>query len=150
MCRAARARLRKAGLGRTVRIRRGSALDASRILSRAERARVDVVHAASLLNALCRNRSTLERGIARLRAAFPGRTLLVVDYLGVLSYEHPAPRRRRHTALQDLVQALSGQGVPPPSHDAWSLSYAAAGARLVEVMERRGADLRWFVHVVQL
>lgn len=145
MCRAARATVAAAGLGRRVAIVRGAAEDAPRLLSAAVRARIDVVHAGSLLNAFMAEEAHAVAVLARLGRAFPGRTLVVVDYLG-------GGRRApgRYTLLTDLGQQLTGQGTPPANHARWAALYRAAGAAPVAAMEGRTFDLRWFIHVVRL
>jgi SAM-dependent methyltransferase len=145
MCRDARATLAAAGLARRVSIRRGPAEAAPRLLPAAARARIDVIHAGSLLNAHMADPARAVALLTRLRRAFPGRTLVVVDYLG-----GAGPHVGRYTQLTDLVQLLTGQGTPPPSHERWAALYHAAGARLVSVSEGRTFDLRWFLHVVRL
>jgi SAM-dependent methyltransferase len=147
MCRAARARLAAQGLDKQVKIRQASAHDLGRALSAADRKRVDVLYAASLLNEWMADESMAVAILARLGTLFPGRSLVVVDYLGALG------RGRRagpYTHITDLVQSLTGQGVAPSSHGSWERIYRAAGARLVGASESNTLDLRWFVHVVTL
>lgn len=146
MCRAARARVARAGPRRDVHIRRGGVLEVGRLLSPRERRRVSLVHAASLFNEMTDD-VALVAVLTRLRRWFPGRWLIVVDYLGALGR---GARAGPYTYLTDLVQALSRQGVPPPSHERWAALYRAAGARLVHAAEGRTLDLRWFIHVVRL
>ncbi len=147
MVRAARAGTTAAGLADRISIRRGGVLDLGRVLTAAERRAVSVVHGGSLLNELVRDEAVVVATLARLGRWFPKRTLVVVDYLGALGQRRAAGPC---TYLNDLVQALSGQGVPPSTHDRWAALYVAAGARLVEAAEGRTFDLRWFVHVIHL
>jgi SAM-dependent methyltransferase len=147
MCRAARARMASARLDKQVKIHRASAHDVGRALPAADRQRVDVLYAASLFNEWMADESLAVAILVRLGAWFPGRSLVVVDYLGALG------RGRRagpYTRLTDLAQSLSGQGVAPASHRSWERLYRAAGARLIAASESRTLDLRWFVHVVTL
>ena len=147
MCRAARARLTAAGLEDQVTIRCTAVDNLARWLGPAERRRVDVVCAASLFNEWMADYSIAVAMLLRLAKWFPGRSLVVVDYLGALGHHR---RAGRYTYLTDLIQSLTGQGVAPPSHSAWGRIYQAAGARLVMASEGRTLDLRWFVHVVVL
>src|SRR5690606_33081735 len=94
-----------AGLSRRVAIRRGPAEAAPRLLTAAARARVDVLHAGSLLNAHMADPARAVALLTRLGRAFPGRTLVVVDYLG-----GDGARAGRYTQLTDLGQLLTGQG----------------------------------------
>jgi SAM-dependent methyltransferase len=144
MCRAARATCAAAGLARRVVVRRGAAHDVARLVPAAARARIDVLHAASLLNASMADRGRAIALLGRIARAFPGRALVVVDYLGA------GRASGLYTRLTDLGQLLTGQGTPPATHGDWAALYAAAGGVLVEATEGRTFDLRWFVHVVRL
>jgi SAM-dependent methyltransferase len=148
MCRAARGSVASAGLQSRIVIRRGSALTINQVLSLQERRRISLIYAGSLMNEFARSDATLVALLDRLSRWFPGCWLIVVDYLGALT-----GRRKRagnYTYLNDIVQVLSGQGVPPASHEKWSSIYRAAGAQLSDIIEGRTLDLRWFVHVVRL
>ena len=149
MCRAARCALRRYGLNRRVRVRCADATRPTRVLDSAERAQVDVIHAASLFNALMRPPARAVRLLRALRRTYPGRTLINVDYLGVLTRPQDRPPLRGAT-LQDIAQVLSGQGIPPQSHDGWAHLYRDAGCTLTDVVEVRTTGLRWFVHTVTL
>ena len=149
MCRAARRALRSCGLDRRVRVRCADATRMTRVLDSAERARIDVIHAASLFNALMRPPARAIRVLRALRRTYPGRTLINVDYLGVLSRPQNGPPLRG-AALQDIAQVLSGQGIPPQSHDGWAHLYRDAGCTLTDVVEVRTTGLRWFIHTVML
>jgi hypothetical protein len=129
------------------RVRRGAAHDLARLVLPAARARIDVLHAASLLNAsmgLDGRPGPRHRTARRIARAFPGRAMVVVDYLGAGRASGP------YTRLTDLGQRITGQGTPPATHGRWVALYAAAGGALVEATEGRTFDLRWFVHVVRL
>jgi hypothetical protein len=84
-----------------------------------------------------------------LRDAFPDRRLLVVDYLGRLGRARGG-NNDYQAVLQDLVQALSGQGIPPPDLKGWSDVYEAAGVRLTRVWQGPGSGLEWFIHDIIL
>jgi SAM-dependent methyltransferase len=148
MCTAARSAVAAAALEHCISIRRGTALTVDRALSVSERRGISVIHAGSLLNEFARDETKMVVLLRRFTHWFPGRSLVVVDYLGALSDQ--TNRAGSYTCLTDLVQTLSGQGVPPTSHDRWNVIYRAAGARLVSILESRTLDLRWFVHVVRL
>jgi SAM-dependent methyltransferase len=148
MCRAARATLAAAGLARRVVIRRGTAEQLARLVPAAARARIDVVHAGSLFNAVMTDEFRAVALIAGLGRAFPGKTLVVVDYLG--GADTGKRSVGRYTQLTDLTQLVTGQGTPPASHARWAALYAAGGAALITAAEGRTFDLRWFIHVVRL
>lgn len=146
MCRAARATLAAAGLSRRVAIRHGAVEQLPRLVPAAARARIDVVHAGSLFNAVMTDELRAVALVAGLGRALPGKTLVVVDYLGGAG----ARSAGRYTQLTDLTQLLTGQGTPPASHAGWAALYTAGGARLITAAEGRTFDLRWFIHVVRL
>jgi hypothetical protein len=150
MCRAARRTLQAQGLHRRVRVRCGDAARATRLLTPGERARVDVIHTASLFNALVRPKKRAVRVLRALRRAYSGRILVNVDYLGVLTHQRGAARAQRGAVLQDLAQVLSGQGIPPGAHEDWAHLYREADCDLTDVIEVRTQGLRWFIHTVQL
>lgn len=84
--------------------------------------------------------------LSELKQIFPGRILIVADYYGrVGKVPPPWPR---HVALQDFVQAISGQGIPPPDFDSWNGLYQAAGCALAHVCEIDHASA--FVHILKL
>jgi SAM-dependent methyltransferase len=145
MCHAARTSVRAAGLARRVRIHHGAAMTATRLLNSEDRARIDVIHAGSLLNAHMADDAVVVALLNRLAHRFPDRLLVVVDYLSA-SISTPA----RYTQLTDLTQLLTGQGIPPSTHARWARLYRAAGARIVSASEGRSFDLRWFIHLVRL
>jgi SAM-dependent methyltransferase len=149
MCRVARANLRTARIGRQVTIRCGTVLEIGRLLSSSEREAVSLIYAGSLLNEFVREDAHAVALLNRLAKLFPGRWLVVVDYLGALS-RHGNSGAGTYTHLTDLCQALSCQGVPPGTHAHWRTLYHAAGCRLVRVIEQEIDGLRWFTHVVRL
>jgi hypothetical protein len=75
---------------------------------------------------------------------------VVADYYGKLGHpsEKGAPDGRGLT--HDLVQAMSGQGVPAPDLHSWREIYVAAGAALLYAWKGSDGGLDWFVHVVAL
>lgn len=145
MCSAARERVEAAGVGERVKIERGDVETLGGTLARnmAESARVVV--AASLLNATFARGTTVSL-LSRIRRIFPDRALIVADYYGRLG-QVPATGSPL-CLLHDLVQALSGQGVPPPDLPGWQRLYAAAGCQPVHAFEATDG-LPWFIHVVR-
>jgi hypothetical protein len=115
------------------------------------RERVGGIHAGSLLNELFRGgpRAAIAL-LRRLRALFPDRLLFVTDYYGRLTHEGSSRARDLHAMLQDFVQAVSGQGIPPRDLDGWCSVYRAAGCAPIEAFEGTAEGLAWFIHVVRL
>jgi SAM-dependent methyltransferase len=149
MCRGARKAVRTASVSDRVAIRCGSVLELRRLLSSKERAAVSVIYVGSLLNEFVLQDAHTVALLGRLTKLFPGRWLVVVDYLGTLSRDGNA-LAGTYTRLTDLCQALSAQGVPPATHRQWHALYHAARCRLVRVVEQEIDGLRWFAHTVQL
>lgn len=150
MCAVAWRRLEASELSTRVRVLhrdvRTLDVEAESALSRAE-----ALHAGSLLNQFFRLGD--EQAVAlvhRLKAQFGGKLLFVSDYYGKLTRLSKIPSRYRHTILQDVVQAISGQGVPPGCRDDWNAIYEEAECDLVKVYEGDATGINWFVHVVQL
>ena len=148
MCRLARARLRAAGVARRVRILAGDGRVPARLLPAEARARVDTIVAGDLANELFAKHDAAPAWLRRLRRDFPGRMLLVSDYYGRLGHAGRTTPALRETLLHDYVQAISGQGIPPPDRRAWQAVYRAAGARLVHCIEDTSTTR--FLHLVGL
>ena len=147
MCRNARVRLREAGVSRRVRIMHGDGRNPSRTLSDAVRAKIQAIVAGDLANELCANGADAAVvWLDRLQRDFPQRLLLVSDYYGRLGQRGYAAGRE--TLLHDYVQAISGQGIPPPHRKAWQAIYRAAGVRLIHCIEDTSTTR--FLHLLQL
>ena len=145
MCRIARAGLRDAGASRRVRILQGDGRRPERVLDASARMKIDAIVAGDLANELCAADGAAVAWLQRLCAAFPQRWLLVSDYYGRLGHGRAA---RRETLLHDYVQAISGQGIPPPDRKAWQALYRAAGVRLVHCIEDTSTTR--FLHLLRL
>jgi SAM-dependent methyltransferase len=146
MCRLARTRLREAGVAPRVRILRGDGRDPAAVLPARARPAVDTLVAGDLANELCAGDGRAAGAwLRRLRRDFPGRLLLVSDYYGRLGHRGAA---RRETLLHDYVQAISGQGIPPPDRRAWQTLYRAAGVRLLHCIEDTATTR--FLHLLRL
>ncbi len=147
MCRNARARLREAGVTRRVRIVQGDGRDPARTLPDAARAKIQAVVAGDLANELCAHGADAAVvWLRRLQRDFPQRLLLVSDYYGRLG--HRGHAAGRETLLHDYVQAISGQGIPPPDRKAWQAIYRAAEVRLIHCIEDTSTTR--FLHLLRL
>jgi hypothetical protein len=136
------------GFGDRITILDGDVLDPAAVYS-AVGAGVRSITAVSLLNGLwgsAPSGATVTRWLASLADAFPGRALIVADYFGRLG--HVPPPWPPGVAVHDLVQALTGQGVPPPDHDAWRAAYDRAGVRLLHMIEDERST--FFIDVLHL
>lgn len=147
MCQAARERSAAAGVAGRVTILQGDAAGPLDWLPRSVVERVDAVTAVSLVNELFGDGTGHATGWLRgLRTAFPDRPLVVADYYGRLGHAADASQQ---VLLHDLVQALSGQGVPPPDREAWDTVYRTAGCRLLDSLEG-GDGIPWLIHLIHL
>ncbi len=149
MCDVARRRLRVAGIDERVSIIQGDCADLAAAVPVHVRQKVETISAASLMNELFGAGAGVDVAVdwlRSLRQLFPGRALLVADYYGQVGrHEPPWPRLN---ALHDLVQVISGQGVPPGDRAAWCDMYATAGCTLVHAIEDEGPT--FFIHILRL
>jgi SAM-dependent methyltransferase len=147
MCTEARKRVAAARAAFPTKIIRGDCRDPNAAIPASIIRRVRTVTAASVANEFFgKGTDAAVTWLAKLKTTFPGRTLLVADYYGRLGHRRkPWPRE---ITLHDFVQVISGQGVPPPSLDAWKKIYRTARCKLVHVVEDR--DASYFVHVLKL
>jgi hypothetical protein len=120
-------------------------------LRKSELERITGLHANSLLNEFFR-RGPREaaRFVTYLKRWFPGKPAVFVDYYGRLGTTKRDPAGYAHTLLHDLVQALTGQGVPPPDWKGWRKVYEHAGAKVLHRLEGERDGVAWFAHVVRL
>ena len=117
-------------LGHRVTLLHGDCRDVAAALPAELRNRVDLITASSLFNEMFADGPRLAIELLhRLGGLFPGRSLLIADYYGQLGEcVVPSPRCG---LLHDLVQAVSGQGIPPPSFHRWLDIYRAANCTFV-------------------
>jgi SAM-dependent methyltransferase len=151
MCKAATAAIAAAGLTQQIRVVCADVRCIGTRLCPRERSCVEALVGRSLFNEFCRSGGVeAVRVLARLRRLFPGRRLFVADYYGKLTYSMVPSARFRHTVLQDLAQALTAQGIPPPNLASWNRLYLAGGCKLAEAYEGEADGIEWFFHVVEL
>lgn len=151
MCAVAVERARAAGVEHALRFVCADARDLGDHLTDDDLGSIDGLHCRSLFNELFRDGpDEAVELVARLARLFAGRLLFVGDYYGRLGFDGDATDTHAHTLLQDVAQAVSGQGIPPPDLDGWAEIYRAGGAQLVHVYEGDHAGIATFVHVVRL
>jgi SAM-dependent methyltransferase len=145
MCQAARKHASRNGVSSRVRIACQDARDVQRLPD------ADALHAASLFNEMFAHGSgEAITYLGKLKERFQGRDIWLVDYYGRLGLGgNTRASDVGHALLHDLVQVLSGQGVPPPDLKSWRAIYRAAGCKLVEAHEFSGSGLDWFIHRVR-
>jgi SAM-dependent methyltransferase len=151
MCASATRSVERAGLARSIRLVHGDARDIRNLLDADERRNVEGIHCRSLLNELFRfGPAEAAELIAELGRLFSGRLLLVSDYYGKLGLADHVPERFAHTLLQDVAQAVSGQGIPPADLAGWAEIYRQGGGDLLHAYEGDHGGIAWFMHVVRL
>lgn len=142
----ARATVREAGVAAQVRLLKGDARDPSSAVPVAVAASTQAVVASQFVNELFgAGPAAAVAWMRALRGLLPGRWLVVADYAGRLGSPQMASPR---TLVHDHAQLLSGQGVPPANRRDWAALYAAAGVRLVHVIEDVSSTR--FIHLVAL
>jgi SAM-dependent methyltransferase len=147
MFKAARARIRTAGLAGRVKVFEGDGRNPREQLPRKVLTQVRNITACQFANEMFRGGTVqAEKWLRRIRRLFPGKVLVVCDYYGRLGMR--ASTIHRETLLHDFAQIISGQGVPPPNASAWHAVYQAAGCRLLSVIEDKNTTR--FVHIVKL
>lgn len=146
MCKVARLHARSHGVSRRVRIVCADVRDVGSLPEG------EALYAASLLNELFANGADEAVDfLRRLKERYPGRDCWFVDYYGQLDQgPKKTGREVTHALLHDLIQVLSGQGVPPPDLKAWRVIYRHADVKLVEAHEFQGRGITWFVHRVRM
>ena len=150
MWRRATQTVRDAGLDDRIEILRGDARNPVKVLGRRRCARVDGVHGRSFLNALFgTGRIGAVEALRRIAKQLPGRPAWFLDYYGRLGQRTDVDGQPL-ALLQDLVQVLSQQGVPPPDSRAWIRIYRDAGCRLEHAHDFDGREITWFLHEVRL
>ncbi len=85
--------------------------------------------------------------LKQLALQLPGRITFIADYYGRLGHDYGSGGT--HCLLHDYVQAISGQGIPPPSLEGWQYVYNEANCTLIHAYEAEG-DMPFFIHMLQL
>jgi SAM-dependent methyltransferase len=146
MCRVARERMREAGVSRRVTIVRGDSRETWIALPERVRSQIRLLVAGDVANEwFASGAEAFVAWLKGLRATFPERVLVVADYYGRLGTTLPADRQ---TLLHDFAQAISGQGIPAATREAWDALYRSAGCRLAHCVEDETTTR--FVHIVAL
>ncbi len=151
MCKVARARIRRAGVGRRIKLLQGDCTELSSTLPEDVQKQVGAVTACNVANEMfALGDSQMIKWLQDLREIFPGRVLLLVDYYGQLGQKQVFNGNAvlRATLLHDYVQLISGQGIPPVNLKQWRSIYKKAACRLVHVIEDKPTTR--FIHILNL
>jgi SAM-dependent methyltransferase len=147
MCAAARRRIATARESRRIKILHCDSRDPQNSIPPAVVDKVEALTATGIANEFFGDGiSGAVAWLAKLKAVFPGRTMLIADYYGQLGFKRSFVSRG--VALHDFVQVISGQGVPPPDLAGWKRVYQAARCKLIHKVEE--ADSPNFLHVLKL
>jgi hypothetical protein len=151
MCQTAYHFVRRAKLYTRIQIYCEQAIWFNRVLSATELEQTDIIVASNLLNEFFGSEGVpAVRLLRKLKRYFPGRSLLVVDYYGVLGTAHQADASLTHNYVQDMLQLFSGQGVPPSTYRQWQKIYRQADCESKLVYEGKNSGVNWFIHQVML
>jgi len=147
MCAVARERIACKRATSRIAIFRGDCHRLKYSLPRSVIAKVSTITAANLVNEFfSRGPDQAVAWLEDVKAAFPGRTMLIADYCGELG--NRSKRRSPEVALHDFIQVVSGQGVPPGNRTGWQNIYNRAHCNLVHSIELR--DSSFFIHILRL
>jgi SAM-dependent methyltransferase len=128
----------------------GDVPEAAETLSRELRDKVDLIVAQSLANEFFAERS-IDDFLARLARTFPGRLLVLSDYYSLLADGVPAGGTdQARSAVHDVAQVLSGQGVPPGNLEGWRDIYARNDLTLLKALSSKSGGVHFFIHIVRL
>lgn len=148
---AARKQCKSASLKKRMAFYEGDVAKVGTYLTKEEMKSVDVIYGASILNEFCQQKETLKRFLIQLRKLFKGKYLVVLDYYGVLTSAKASHRPLQPAYVHDIMQLLSGQGVPLQSRQQWFSIYKQAGCTPVFHFEPEvGKGNNWFIHVIKL
>jgi SAM-dependent methyltransferase len=151
MCRRANEALKSSGFSSRATIVCGDCRELHTLLPEAELNRIQAVYGGSIMNEFFGNGNAEAISFLRyLRSILPGRFFFIADYYGKLGRSDCEAQASVHTYNQDLVQILSGQGVPPGNLRGWVSIYEGAECRPQHAYECDADGLQWFVHVVEL
>jgi SAM-dependent methyltransferase len=146
MCRAARARIRAARVGKRLRVSAGDCCNLRGALPTKELNAVRSLTICNVANEFFTDGHSRAikwlRGIGKL---LPDRPILIADYYGRLGSNKGKPSRA--TLLHDYVQVISGQGVPPTCAKEWRSIYSRAGCTLVHMIEDKVTTR--FIHILR-
>jgi SAM-dependent methyltransferase len=148
----ARRRIARAGLASRIHILHADVFTLGRRLSTKVRAPVEAIVAVSVANAFfkARKNRAIHDFLRYLRRSFPRRILILADYYGRLGRKWGDATKWQRTVVHDVVQTVSGQGIPPPTRDEWLKIYDRAACTLIRTFDGESDGVQRFIHIVQL
>ncbi|KAL6059019.1 hypothetical protein QOT17_014430 [Balamuthia mandrillaris] len=174
MCEAARKKVEKHGLCHRIQIIEGDVRSIDELLSEEEAKQMDIVFGGSILNEFFHpDDAQAVAFLQKVRKLCPHAVFLNADYYGSLRInnnnnsdegEEEADEKTnkakeassrgenervggKETMLHDVLQCISGQGVPPTTREGWESVYHRAGYRVHERYEWPQHSISSFLHL---
>jgi SAM-dependent methyltransferase len=148
MLKVARARFRKAHVGKRVRFLEADGARLREEIPAIVRSQIQSITCCNFANEMfAQGERQAINWFRELRRTFPGRPLLNCDYYGRLGRTKNR-NPHRETLLHDYAQLISGQGIPPATMAEWRSIYSKAGCRLVHVID--DTITTRFIHIIGL
>jgi ubiquinone/menaquinone biosynthesis C-methylase UbiE len=137
-------------LSASIKLIKGNVTNFNTLLKANEQKSIDAIYGASILNEFFQSPTTLVQFLKNLKKTFAGKFFIVVDYYGILNTKQAAKKNKSHNYVHDVMQVLSGQGVPPSTKNDWDVYYKKAGCKLILAHEAKNNSINWFIHVIKL
>jgi len=150
MCETLKERAFEAGLADRITIVQADVRKLKEIFPEEERQLVECVHGGSIFNEFFHNGTEQVVELLKdIKELFPQAPVLISDYYGMLGHDDVIDDEAAlHTLLHDLLQTISGQGIPPPDRKGWEALYELAGYRL-ELSDEYFSNIKAFFHVIR-
>jgi hypothetical protein len=124
--------IERAGLGSRVHVVQSDLADVAAGRFIVDQPTVEAICLRNVLNSMFRSgASAVVECLKGMKSVYPRAYVIVVDYYGRLNTEQPKEEDVA-TLSQDIVQLLSGQGIPPAHPEDWDSIYDAAGLKCVD------------------
>lgn len=149
ICSDVKKKIKSQNLNKKIKIICGDASEFDHILSNDEISGIDVIIGSNYFNEFFQTDNNAVRILKKLKRYFPGKRLIVLDYYSTWDTKDYQRKAYQHNYIHDLIQLLSGQGLPPPNYNKWNIVYAKAGYILEEVMEGNFGGIKWFIHILR-
>jgi SAM-dependent methyltransferase len=143
-------KIAESDLQRRAKAIRGNVTEFYKLLSVSEIRSTQAIFGSSIFNEFFYRPADLIKFFKALKKYFPGRYLIVSDYYGSFNTPKANNKRLQHNYVHDVMQILTGQGLPPKDHQGWNEYYKKANCDLAYVYEGTDAGINWFIHIVRL
>ena len=150
LCKIAGQLVKKTRIMKRARIINGNVTKFDKLLSATELNTIGAVFGASIFNEFFRKPAELIGLLKKLNRHFAGKFLVISDYYGCLDTAKADKKAFQHNYIHDLMQILTGQGLPPKNSSQWNTYYRQAGCNLAYVYEGTENGINCFIHIVKL